>query len=146
MDTFKVKFELQEKIKKYDQYVLSKKQKYITDNDLTVYLIENELIPYNCKKCNMEPIWKNKPLQLVLDRMNNIITDNRIENLRFVCPNCFSQLKKRSVLFKRIIKEKQVYCIDCNKKIPNKTKKVNNIKSRVSRCKACMDKAIFSQT
>lgn len=144
MDNFKIASDFQLKIKKYDKYILSNKTKKISDNDLTVYIIENELIPYSCNKCKKEPIWMNKPLQLVLDRMNNIITDNRLENLRFLCPNCFSQLKKRTILFKRITKDKQTYCIDCNTKIKYKSIRIDSLKSRTFRCKACIEKAINS--
>jgi len=33
-----------------------------------------------------------KPMPLILDHINGINNDNRIENLRFVCSNCDTQL------------------------------------------------------
>lgn len=33
----------------------------------------------------------NKPLTLTLDHANGNRMDNRLENLRFVCPNCDRQ-------------------------------------------------------
>ena len=35
--------------------------------------------------------WRGNPLTLQLDHINGIRTDNRIENLRILCPNCHSQ-------------------------------------------------------
>jgi 5-methylcytosine-specific restriction endonuclease McrA len=33
----------------------------------------------------------NKSISLQLDHINGIRTDNRLENLRLLCPNCHSQ-------------------------------------------------------
>ena len=43
-----------------------------------------------CSKCNITD-WNNEPLSLQIDHINGINTDNRIENLRLLCPNCHSQ-------------------------------------------------------
>lgn len=58
--------------------------------------IENSL-PINCdnKICcfnKKELIWNNKELGLILDHINGVNSDNRIKNLRLLCPNCNSQL------------------------------------------------------
>ena len=51
-----------------------------------------KLIDYVCGICGIEPMWQGKPMTLILDHINGINNDNRIENLRFVCSNCDSQL------------------------------------------------------
>ncbi len=55
-------------------------------------VIEQQLVPYHCSVCNIGPVWNDKPMPLILDHMNGKNNDNRIENLRFVCSNCDSQL------------------------------------------------------
>lgn len=54
-------------------------------------LLRDSLIPYMCSDCGLEPKWNNNPLSMVLDHINGVPNDNRIENLRFLCPNCNSQ-------------------------------------------------------
>ena len=54
-------------------------------------LIAANIIPFVCAECNQEPFWNGKPLVLQLDRKNGDNFDNRIENLRFLCPNCHTQ-------------------------------------------------------
>ena len=48
-------------------------------------------MPYKCKECGISEKWNNKPIILHLDHINGINNDNRLENLRFLCPNCHSQ-------------------------------------------------------
>lgn len=40
---------------------------------------------------NLSGSWNNKELKLDLDHINGDPTDNRLDNLRFLCPNCHSQ-------------------------------------------------------
>ena len=36
-------------------------------------------------------MWLGQPLSLQLDHINGIHNDNRLENLRILCPNCHTQ-------------------------------------------------------
>ena len=48
--------------------------------------------PYICSICGLEPYWQGKELTLILDHINGHNHDDRLENLRWVCPNCNQQL------------------------------------------------------
>ena len=53
---------------------------------------KGEYTPYICSICGQEPIWQGKDLTLILDHINGSNHDDRLENLRWVCPNCNQQL------------------------------------------------------
>ena len=133
-DELEVSFQISEKASKLNEFILTKwkRNKNVDDFTLSAYIIEHELMPYICKRCKLDSIWNNKPLNLVLDRINNKLNDNKLENLRFLCPNCYSQIRKKQILLKQMCKNKKNSCTDCGK----------IIKSKSTRCKRCINKIV----
>ncbi len=64
---------------------------YATRSCVRKRIIEENLIKYKCSECNVKGIWRGKKLSLHLDHINGNGWDHRLENLRFLCPNCHSQ-------------------------------------------------------
>jgi predicted RNA-binding Zn-ribbon protein involved in translation (DUF1610 family) len=48
-------------------------------------------VPYRCAECGTGPEWRGRELVLVIDHVNGEWLDNRIGNVRFLCPNCHAQ-------------------------------------------------------
>lgn len=62
------------------------------DNTIRKYYKQGQYTEYKCSICGLLPFWNGKELTLTLDHINGNHRDSRIENLRWVCPNCDRQL------------------------------------------------------
>lgn len=76
----------------WDQ-VLVPSSPYPINNRRKQRLLKEGLLSNKCSICGTAPFWQGKPLVLVLDHINGVRNDHRLENLRLVCPNCDSQLE-----------------------------------------------------
>ena len=91
------------------------------------YYLKGNYTPYICSVCGQEPFWNNKELTLTLDHINGINNDDRLENLRWVCPNCDRQLDTYGSKGRK----KENFCIDCGIKIQKSS----------TRCSKCYQKS-----
>ena len=54
-------------------------------------ILRDNLLPYLCGLCDNPGEWRGAPLPLDLDHINGDPLDHRLENLRWLCPNCHGQ-------------------------------------------------------
>jgi hypothetical protein len=94
-------------------------------NRLKKRLIKNGMLKNECCLCKIGPEWNGKELILQLDHVNGRHNDNRIENLRILCPNCHSQTETyvgRAMLGKGGFNTKGAKCVKCGNPASKKSK------------------------
>ena len=91
------------------------------------YVIKNNLIPYKCAICGCTE-WQGKTLSLELDHINGINNDNRLENLRFLCPNCHSQTSTYGSRNQQLNSSEYDISDDLRKIVEEKYDEVKNVK------------------
>lgn len=118
----------------FDSYYKNEKRGYVKKSDIYDILVENS--PYDrstlkrrlyesdlkksvCEICGQDENWKGTKISLILDHINGVNNDNRLENLRIVCPNCNAGL---DTFAGRNIKSRKPKC-ECGNVISYKSKK-----------------------
>lgn len=87
--------------------------------DLKRRLIAEFILVEKCSLCGIGPEWNGKPLVLQLDHVNGVSKDNRLSNIRLLCPNCHSQTSTfggkntRRVRAQRFCQKCSLPCSDC---------------------------------
>jgi hypothetical protein len=114
---------------------------------------------HRCSICKLTE-WNDKSIPLEIDHINGIHSDNRIENLRAICPNCHAQTDTYKGKNMKICKEPKEpkenpeketkkrgrpketaqpsnFCVDCNTELSN---------NRNERCMKCEKKRRYNDT
>ena len=95
------------------ELVLVENSKYKSTNSLKRRLYKENLKQPMCELCGQNETWCGKRMSLILDHINGVKTDNRIENLQIVCPNCnatLSTFSGKNVKHKKIKTYKYCQC------------------------------------
>lgn len=70
--------------------ILVKDSTYTNTTNLKEKLINKGIKEHKCECCGLTE-WNEKPIPIELNHINGENTDNRIENLEIICPNCHAQ-------------------------------------------------------
>jgi len=73
----------------------SKSEIFETNTTFSSGYVKKAFIHYtennSCDKCGLKDTWNGKPITLELDHIDGDNTNNSLDNLRLLCPNCHSQ-------------------------------------------------------
>lgn len=105
--------------------ILVENSTYMKSSHLRSRVLKAGLFKEQCSICGQGPEWQGRPIVLELDHINGDPTDNRLDNLRILCPNCHSQTT--TFRGRNTPGRYSKRCIDCGAKVYRKAK----------RCKAC---------
>jgi hypothetical protein len=108
--------------------ILIENSSYINMVSLKCRLKKELKWAHECSICKLSK-WMNKDIPLEIDHINGVHNDNRIDNIRFICPNCHAQTdtyKGKNVKKDTIAKHKIEKLCSCGKKIHFKSSNCNN--------------------
>lgn len=111
-------------------------------------LFQEELKEKRCECCGSTD-WMGKPINLQLHHINGDNTDNRLENLQILCPNCHSYTdnycgknQKLNIKDKDIPKKRTYIDIELLQSLFNETDDINIIAQKLNRVPKTIKKYI----
>lgn len=60
----------------------------VTQKVLRSYVERHNILEYKCVNCGCDGNWQDGKISLEIDHLDGENTNNSIENLRYLCPNC----------------------------------------------------------
>jgi hypothetical protein len=75
-------------------------------------LYEAGLKERRCELCGQDEQWNGRRISLIIDHINGVRDDNRLENLRIICPNCAAGLDTHCGRKNRLDREPRS-CLRC---------------------------------
>lgn len=129
---------------KYSNEEMFQSNSSISRSSVKRRILKDNLLKYECSICELPPAWKGKELVLVLDHINGVHNDNRLENLRFVCPNCNAQLdtsfgKNKKTKIQKKLKSKDIDRITNLIKEERKSKLIQVKQKRIIKKNYCLN-------
>lgn len=105
---------------RYSDEEIFVKNSPVSQDTLRKRFLKGQYQEYKCQLCGINT-WQEKPLTLRLDHIDGDKANNELTNLRWVCPNCDSQLptycNKGHLDKEGNPIQRHSYCVDCGKKI-----------------------------
>jgi hypothetical protein len=77
-------------------------------------LLDEGLKSRACEACGQAELWRGRRMTLILDHINGVPNDHRLENLRILCPNCAATLETHCGSKNRLPKEPRD-CLVCGR-------------------------------
>ena len=109
---------------------------YVKADRLKWKLFSTGLKEYKCEKCGRTH-WEGEQISLQLHHVNGDNTDNRLENLQILCPNCHSQTDNYCGANNRHDDvSKKYYCRCCGKEMD---------KTQTGLCEECYEALVASK-
>lgn len=92
---------------RFSDFISGKYNAIAASSEIRKKLIKYKLVEHKCSECGCDPTWNKKILTLQLDHIDGNHSNNTLDNLRLLCPNCHSQAstfcgKNRSIKQQKI--------------------------------------------
>lgn len=73
---------------KYSLEEVFSKNSPVTQKVLRGYVERHSVLEYKCVKCGCDGHWQDGTISLEIDHIDGDNSNNQIDNLRYLCPNC----------------------------------------------------------